>query len=621
MQAAETGSGKTGAFALPAIQIVHETRRAAAAKKAEAEAAAASSSDGNGAPSAKKPRLGPAALNTNDRSVMLAIAPDGLTCQCRQERDWGGVRADRGVLRGSVYYEAQIRDEGLCRFGWSTMAGSLDVGTDKSSWGYGGTGKKSNAKTFTDYGGAFGKGDVIGCFAVLPAAGKPGSISYSKNGVPLGPAFALPAGASLGALYPTICMKNAECGVNFGATAFSFPPPADSEFVGVDAAPADAVVGPGAATGGAAAGSGGGKGGGAAVAGPVCLVLEPARDLAEQTAKAFEALGKYVSSPPVSHALVIGGVDHKEVARNLGKGCDVITATPGKLLDLVESGKLSLASVRLLILDEADRFTEAESLKMVKKLFGAVKRAIETDTTTPGRLQVCFFSATLHSPEIGALSAALCQHPTWVDLKGKDSVPETVHHVVVTVDPNVDRSWAVKAGSSGAGASSSAGLPPFYGADVPTDGVHAKDVKLEAAAAKPAGALSAEEWSEGVKRLKPRLLVSLIDSLDMEQCLIFCRTNVDCDNLEKYLLAVGGGAAFRPGMEKGKENPYSAVVLAGMRSMDERRRNLDAFRAGDVRFLICTDVAARGLDIKELPYVINVTLPDEPENYVHRIGE
>ena len=111
-------------------------------------------------------------------------------------------------------------------------------------------------------------------------------------------------------------------------------------------------------------------------------------------------------------------------------------------------------------------------------------------------------------------------------------------------------------------------------------------------------------------------------------------------------------------MEKGKENPYSCVVLAGVRSMDERRRNLDAFRSGDVRFLICTDVAARGLDIKvsacvrsawrlaypplarvcnptrastrpptplltpaqELPYVINMTLPDEPENYIHRIG-
>ena len=79
------------------------------------------------------------------------------------------------------------------------------------------------------------------------------------------------------------------------------------------------------------------------------------------------------------------------------------------------------------------------------------------------------------------------------------------------------------------------------------------------------------------------MLVSLVESLGMDQCLIFCRTNVDCDNLEKYLLSVGGGQKYRPGMEKGKENPYSCVVLAGMRSMDERRRNLEAFKAGDVR--------------------------------------
>lgn len=83
---------------------------------------------------------------------------------------------------------------------------------------------------------------------------------------------------------------------------------------------------------------------------------------------------------------------------------------------------------------------------------------------------------------------------------------------------------------------------------------------------------------------------------------------------------MGGGARFRGAMEKGKENPYSCAVLAGMRSMEERRRNLDAFREGDVRFLIATDVAARGLDIKELPFVVNMCLPDEPENYIHRIG-
>ena len=106
---------------------------------------------------------------------------------------------------------------------------------------------------------------------------------------------------------------------------------------------------------------------------------------------------------------------------------------------------------------------------MITKLHAAVRKGIDTDAA-PGRLQVCFFSATLHSPEIGKLSELLCRHPTWVDLKGKDSVPETVHHVLVTVNPESDRSWAARKASS-----SSSGAAAGFDAEVPTDGVHAKD--------------------------------------------------------------------------------------------------------------------------------------------------
>jgi ATP-dependent RNA helicase DDX1 len=95
--------------------------------------------------------------------------------------------------------------------------------------------------------------------------------------------------------------------------------------------------------------------------------------------------------------------------------------------------------------------------------------------------------------------------------------------------------------------------------------------------------------------------------------------------MEKFLTAAGGGVLRSSGFgfekkETGKENKYSCCVLAGMRSMEERRRNLEAFKEGDVRFLICTDVAARGIDIQSLPFVINFTLPDEADNYIHRIG-
>merc|ERR1712190_605995 len=89
---------------------------------------------------------------------------------------------------------------------------------------------------------------------------------------------------------------------------------------------------------------------------------------------------------------------------------------------------------------------------------------------------------------------------------------------------------------------------------------------------------------------------------------------------EEYLNALGGTKGYGGKMETGKENPYSCVVLAGMRAQDERRMNLEAFKEGDLRFLICTDVAARGIDIAGLPFVIQTTLPDDIENYIHRIG-
>ncbi|ETO25662.1 hypothetical protein RFI_11476 [Reticulomyxa filosa] len=106
----------------------------------------------------------------------------------------------------------------------------------------------------------------------------------------------------------------------------------------------------------------------------------------------------------------------------------------------------------------------------------------------------------------------------------------------------------------------------------------------------------------------------------MDQCLVFCRTRVDCDNLEQYLVSIGGGAKFRQKEETGKENPYSCVVLHSGRSQGERDRNLQTFKDGDVRFLISTDVAARGIDIKALPFVVNMTMPAESEDYIHRVG-
>merc|ERR1719188_728989 len=126
--------------------------------------------------------------------------------------------------------------------------------------------------------------------------------------------------------------------------------------------------------------------------------------------------------------------------------------------------------------------------------------------------------------------------------------------------------------------------------------------------------------SQRIKELKPKYMVKMADLFNMSQCLVFCRTNVDCNNLEEYLNRLGGTKGYGGKMETGKENPYSCVVLAGAREQSERRSNLESFKEGDVRFLICTDVAARGIDIAGLPYVIQTTLPDDIENYIHRIG-
>jgi ATP-dependent RNA helicase DDX1 len=158
----------------------------------------------------------------------------------------------------------------------------------------------------------------------------------------------------------------------------------------------------------------------------------------------------------------------------------------------------------------------------------------------------------------------LMHFPTWVDLKGEDAVPETVHHVVAMVDPQKDRSWQ------------------NLHKHIMTDGVHAQDD------VRP-GNNSPETLSEAVKMLKGEYCVRAIDQHKMDRAIIFCRTKVDCDNLEKYFKQID-------------KNKYSCVCLHGDRKPHERKGNLEAFKKASVKFLICTDVAARGLDITGLPF-------------------
>lgn len=519
-------------------------------------------------------------MSLEDRDSQLAVSPDGLVVQARMDQIWAGGRGAVGVRApGRYYYEAVVEDEGLCRVGWSTMAAKHDLGTDSQGFGYGGTGKKSHNRQFVDYGEPYGKDDVIGCLLDLDA----GVLSFTKNGKVFGPAFEAVKLAESATFYPAVVLKNAQMRFTFGGAGsapFAHKP---EGFVGLGDAPAQSRVSALEEVEASAAKKAATK------ACPTAIVLEPSMELATQTHANFELFARHLPSPRPRCVLLIAGKDAKQQARELANGCDILVATPGKAAEVVVEGRIGLNSVQFYCLDEADRLVDSGNQQVIMTIYNKIPKAAK-------RLQMLLFSATLHSMDIRRLSEALMPHATWVDLRGKDSVPDTVHNALVRIDPAADRSWETAA------------------INLKTDGVHAKD------RTGPNDAPSPEALSERVKLLKGLKLIELVDAKKMERCMIFVRTKLDCDNLEAFLAAVGKGQKFRAGSESGPSHPYSCAVLHGDRSPAEREANLSAFRNGQVRFLICTDVAARGIDVAGLPYMINFTLPDSAEQYIHRIG-
>ena len=594
MVAAPTGSGKTAAFSLPILELVHEKL-----KEPEAPAAVKEAAVTKEAP----PPKGPPQLSTQDRDATLAV--DGARCQSRSER-WSGGRCSQGIASksGKYAFEIRVEDEGLCRAGWSTQAASLDLGTDKNGLGFGATAKKSHNRQFDDYGTRYGKDDTVTCWLDLDVEG--GSCGFDVNGKSFGNAFApLPDALQGVALFPAVAMRNAQLAVSFSELKFpkeGFLPisqcPQLQAGLSKDANQYESTKKR--------------QKSGRSVS---AIILEPARDLAEQTHDCIESYARYLQDPHIKCALLIGGINTKEAEQALRNGdVDIVTGTPLKVWDLVKRGIMDVDACRFFTLDEADRFIETDDVATCLKIFEKLPKGASA-TARDRRLQVAFFSATLHSEAIKDLSRKVCDSPTWVDLKGEKHLPDSVKHLVVPVDPSsLDIRELAKQSLDAE-------------KRVVTDSVHRKgDLdKFEAPSllkgdVKAVLDTSQEDQSEVVKLAKPALFVKLFDSLKMEQCLVFCRTNLDCDLFEKYLNKIGGSGSFRGRKESGKESPYACCVLAGMRSMHERRRNLEAFKAGDVKILIATDVAARGIDVVGLPCVVNVTLPDVAENYVHRIG-
>jgi superfamily II DNA/RNA helicase len=268
---------------------------------------------------------------------------------------------------------------------------------------------------------------------------------------------------------------------------------------------------------------------------PRSLVLCPTRELAAQVAENFDTYSKYLK---LTKALLIGGVSFKEQDKLIDKGVDVLIATPGRLLDHHERGKLILTDVKVMVVDEADRMLDMGFIPDIERIFGL----------TPFTRQTLFFSATM-APEIERITNTFLSNPFRVEMARQ-----------ATASENIDQ-----------------GVVMFRATR--------KD----------------REATE-----KRKLLRLLIDA-EGEKCtnaIIFCNRKTDVDAVAKSLKKYG----------------YDAAPIHGDLDQSQRTKTLDGFRAGDLRFLIASDVAARGLDVPAVSHVFNFDVPSHAEDYVHRIG-
>jgi ATP-dependent RNA helicase DDX1 len=324
---------------LPIIQVVHERLRDAQTKPSKA----ASSSTA----------VHSIRINENDKDPLLELEADCLSCSSSAEKLWVGARATHGVKAGCYYYEARITGTGLNRLGWSTMAAHLEIGRDPHGYGYGGTGMKSFGGTFTEYGGKFGKGDVVGCR--LDWSTK--EVSYSVNGAEKGVAFTIGDTVAGAVLFPAFTMKGSSMTLNFGELPFSYQP---VDTTGLCNANNDHIVSCMAREAFEVVGK----------RSPMALILEPARDLAEQVFNSIGEMKKYVQAPAIKSLLLVGGDEGRKLGREISGGIDIVVGTLGKVVDMVKNRGLDLSQIRFFVLDEADRLTDPENMTQIMYLFG-----------------------------------------------------------------------------------------------------------------------------------------------------------------------------------------------------------------------------------------------------------
>lgn len=256
------------------------------------------------------------------------------------------------------------------------------------------------------------------------------------------------------------------------------------------------------------------------------LILSPTRELAIQIGDSFAAYGKHTG---LKHTVVFGGVSIVNQISALRNGVDVLVATPGRLLDLLNQRALSLSDVEIFVLDEADRMLDMGFINDVKKII----------TKIPQQKQTLFFSATMPD-EISGLANSILNDPSRVEVTPTSSTVEKISQSVYPVE----------------------------------------------------------------KKDKPSLLIHLLKDKGMKSVLVFTRTKHGADKLVKIL----GRASI------------TSAAIHGNKSQNARQKALSNFKDGKIRVLVATDIAARGIDVDQLSYMVNYDLPNQPETYVHRIG-
>lgn len=256
------------------------------------------------------------------------------------------------------------------------------------------------------------------------------------------------------------------------------------------------------------------------------LVLVPTRELALQVGESIRTYGAHL---PIRSTSIFGGVGMEPQLKALRGGCDIVVATPGRLLDHVGRKTVDLRGVETLVLDEADRMLDMGFINDIKRVLAVL----------PKRRQNLLFSATFSQP-VRVLADRLMNHPRLIEVAPRNSAAPKVAHMVYRVSAS----------------------------------------------------------------RKPEMLAALIHAGGWRQVLVFTRTKHRANKLAQKL----------------ERADLSAAAIHGNKTQSARTRALASFKKGEVRVLVATDVASRGLDIDGLPHVVNFELPNVAQDYIHRIG-